>query len=936
MFQSIRARLLGLVLATVVPFTALIAYGLWSQWRTDEAEAHERAIGLAREVADQLDDHLDNIESVLTGLVHAVSLNPNNVPDNDALLERVKNEFASEFPGLISNIVLFAPDGTDMGRAVVGLKREVYHVRDRQYFEQILSGQKFSIGDVVYVRDRGQWVVHVARAVEDQHGQLRGVLAVAIVLENLQNVLKISTLPPASIVTIVDEKGVVLGRNVDFQDWVGRQVPLTNISRRFAEKESAAVVIWPDQVKRMTGSATTQRVAWLACVGLPTHIAFEAMMRRLSLSALFVSIAGIAAFAIAWMLSGRIVRPLRQLGKDAAVLASGELSHRTAIATRDEVGAVATAFNQMASSLEHRQEEAWRATDELRQAKDTLAAVIDASQVAIVCSNPERRIVLWNHAAVRMFGHSAREAIGHLTKIVPPGGVEQSNHLFRRAFGGETVRDVELKRMRKDGSLVDVRVSAAPMYHRDGTVRGVAWAYQDITERKKAEEQLRRIAHFDPLTGLPNRLSLEKELEHRLSACSDRPTAVALFDLDDFKDVNDMLGHSAGDELLVEVGHRLTDVAHRFGWAGPVCRLGGDEFIVLIPDCGDPRIIAEVVEAMLKRIGEPVEISGQNLQMASCAGIAIGPADGANVNELIANADLALYRAKSVGGRTHRLFVPVMRAEAHARRVLTSELRRAFDENEFELHFQPQIRLADNALVGAEALLRWRHPERGVLAPSAFIDALSDSAVAPSVGRWVLRTSCEQMAAWRARGLPLARIGVNLFPVQAHSETLVRDVEEALRGSGLAPEALELEITENIALNYQDAIEPLKALHDFGVELAFDDFGTGYASLSYLTRLPLARIKIDRSFIAKVSEDAENAAIVRSLIVMAHNLGLAVIAEGVESEAQASFLRNERCEEAQGYLYGKPLSVTEFEHYIRTGPSAAATQHAAHRRANAV
>jgi diguanylate cyclase (GGDEF)-like protein/PAS domain S-box-containing protein len=919
-----------LVLATVVPFTALIAYGFWSQWRTDEAEAHERAMSLAREVADQLDDHLENIESVLNGLVHAVSVSPNNVADNDAVLGRVKNDFEFEFPGLIYNIVLYASDGADMGRAV-GSRMEGHHVRERQYFQQIIvSGRKFAIGDVVPAHDSGQWVVHVARAVEDQNGQVRGVLAVAIVLENLQNVLKISTLPRASIVTIVDERGVVLGRSADYQSWVGRDLgPLTNILRRFAEKGSAAVVEWPDHVDRMTSSAPTEQAAWLASVGLPTHIAFETMMRKLSLSALFVSIAAIAAFAIAWMLSGRIVRPLRQLGKDAAVLASGELSHRTAIMTRDEVGAVATAFNRMASSLEHRQEEALRSADESRQAKDTLSAVIDASQVAIVCSDPARCIVLWNRAAVRMFGHTAREAIGHLTKIVPSDGVEQSNRLFRRAIGGETVRDVELKRMHKDGSLVDVRVSAAPMYHRDGTVRGVAWAYQNITERKRAEEQLRRIAHFDPLTELPNRLSLEKELGHRLSACSDRPTAVALFDLDDFKDVNDMLGHSAGDELLVEVGHRLTDVAHRFGWVGPVCRLGGDEFIVLMPDCGDPRAITEVVEAMLKRIGEPVEISGQSLQMASCSGIAIGPADGTSVKELIANADLALYRAKSVGGRTHRLFLPVMRAEAQARRVLTSELRRAFDENEFELHFQPQIRLADNAVVGAEALLRWRHPERGVLAPSAFIDALTDSAIAPSVGRWVLRASCEQMSSWRARGLQLARIGVNLFPAQAHGGTLVKDVEEALRGSGLSPQTLELEITENIALNYQDAIEPLKSLHDFGVELAFDDFGTGYASLSYLTRLPLARIKIDRSFIAKVGEDAENSAIVRSLIVMAHNLELAVIAEGVETEAQASFLRNERCEEAQGYLYAKPLSAAEFEHYVSTRPFATPTQRVA-------
>jgi diguanylate cyclase (GGDEF)-like protein/PAS domain S-box-containing protein len=528
---------------------------------------------------------------------------------------------------------------------------------------------------------------------------------------------------------------------------------------------------------------------------------------------------------------------------------------------------------------------------------------------------------LWNHAAVRMFGYSAEEVIGRQTKILPPGGYEQSMQLFQRAFGGEMQRDIEVKRMRKDGSLVDVRIAAAPMYHPDGTVRGVAWAYEDVTERKKAEEQLRRLAHFDPLTGLPNRLSLERELGRLLAGGQeDRPCAIALFDLDDFKEVNDMLGHAAGDELLIEVAHRLSEVAQSHDSVGPVCRLGGDEFIVLMAGCGDPRQVTEVVEAMLKRLAERVEIGGQILHPSGCAGIAIAPADGKSVADLMANADLALYQAKSVGGRTYRLFLPMLRAEAQARRVLTSELRRAFEKNEFELYFQPQVRLVDDAVVGVETLLRWRHPERGLLAPGAFIAALADSVIAPDVGRWILRSSCEQLAAWRTKGFELDRVGVNLFPAQAHGGSLVQDVTNALGESGLPSHALELEITENIALQYQDAIDPLKMLHDFGVRLAFDDFGTGYASLSYLTRLPLSRIKIDRSFVAKITEDAENAAIVRSLTVMAHNLGLEVIAEGVETEAQANFLRREGCEEVQGYFYAKPLPAAEFEQYFNSRP----------------
>ncbi len=368
---------------------------------------------------------------------------------------------------------------------------------------------------------------------------------------------------------------------------------------------------------------------------------------------------------------------------------------------------------------------------------------------------------------------------------MPPEGKAESQALFERAFSGETIRDVELKRLRKDGSP-DRRPDRPPRRCTiaDGTVRSVAWAYEDITDRKRAEEQLRRLAHYDQLTGLPNRLTLQKELGRLLSGDGgNRPTSIALFDLDGFKDVNDTLGHSTGDELLIEVGQRLINVAELRSEVGLVCRLGGDEFVVIIPGCGDPRVVGEIVESMLKRLAEPFTINDHVLHIGASAGVAIAPNDGANVDELIANADLALYQAKSDGGRLCRFFLPVLRAQAQARRGLDLELRRAYTENEFELYFQPQIRLADEAVVGAEALLRWRHPVRGILAPGAFIETLAESAIAPEVGRWIIRTACDQAASWRAMGLPLARVAVNLFPNQAHDDALPKDVEEALAAS---------------------------------------------------------------------------------------------------------------------------------------------------------
>jgi diguanylate cyclase (GGDEF)-like protein/PAS domain S-box-containing protein len=776
-----------------------------------------------------------------------------------------------------------------------------------------LAGQRLSIGEVVRTHLTGEWVLAVGSPVEDQEGRLRGVLAIGTQLKLFQAAFRMQGLPPGSVVRIVNEHGIVVAQSENGPDWIGRDLSDSeNVTRHLAAKEASGVEVWTDHIQRITGSSTAHQVAWLVSVGLPTNIAFATLVSRLRWGALLGTSALIAAFAIAWMFSGRIVRPLQQLEKDASALAAGALSHRSTVRTQDEVGNLADTFNRMAMSLERRHYE-------VQQSNDTLSAVIDASPVAIVCSDLDRRIMLWSRSAELLYGYTAEQTIGTPIKIVPPEGRAESLALYERARSGESIRDVEAKRRRKDGSFVDVRIAAAPLYHPDGTVRGVAWAHEDITDRKRAEEQLKRLAHYDPLTGLPNRLSLQKDLERLLSADGrNRPTSIALFDLDGFKDVNDTLGHSIGDQLLIEVGRRLIESTERRGEMDQVFRLGGDEFVVIIPDCGDPRVVGEIVDTMLKRLAEPFRINDQALHLGGSAGVAMAPNDGVNVDDLIANADLALYQAKSDGGGSYRLFMPILRAQAQARRGLDLELRRAFTENEFEIHFQPEIRLADNAVVGAEALLRWRHPERGILAPWAFIETLADSSIAPGVGRWIIHAACAQAAAWRAMGLPLSRIGINLFPAQLHGEALLKDIEDALRQTGLPGEALELEVTENVALNYEDAIEPLQKLCERGVKLAFDDFGTGYASLSYLTRFPLSRIKIDRSFVRNITDNAEHAAIVRSLIAMAHNLGLEVIAEGVETEAQAAFLLKEKCEEAQGFLYAKPLPAGEFEDYLRT------------------
>jgi diguanylate cyclase (GGDEF)-like protein/PAS domain S-box-containing protein len=926
-FTGIRSQLLGLVAAAVVPFLVLIGAGLWNQSGTAQAEAKNRALAEARVLAAQLDDHIGNLENVMLGLSRVVSTDPADAAANDTLLSGLK----AELPSFISDIVVAKPDGESIGSAF-GRR---YGIADRTFLHQVEAGQSITVGSPFRARADGRWVFPVAHPIRNAAGELQGVLIVGTLIEAFRGALRVSQLPAGSIVRIVSDTGIAVASFPEVPDWVGRDLSKSdNAPRRLRTREGSEIATWNDNVTRITGYSTAYRAPWLVAVGMPMEVASAAVATKLKWSGLFSLCAIALGSIIAWMLSGRIIRPLRQLERDAAVLAAGELSHRTSISPAGEFGKLADAFNQMACSLERQRNERPEHAKVLRQAKNTLDAVIDASPVAIACSDLDRKLFVWNRAAEDVYGYSGAEVLGRTIAVVPPDLKDAAAAMHRRACSGEVIRGVETRRLRKDGSYVDIRLAAAPLFGEDGALRGVAFVHEDITARKRAEEQLRQFAHFDPLTGLANRLTLTDTLG-RLLEDGDRQTTIAILDLDGFKDVNDTLGHSTGDQLLMEVAGRLKAAAASRAPDALACRLGGDEFVIVVPDCGSPLLMGEFAGEVLTRLSEVYTIGEHVLRLGASAGIAIAPLHGSGVDELLSNADLALYQAKKSGGRVYRFLTPTLRANAQSQRVLDSELRHAFANHEFELHYQPQVRLSDGAVTGAEALLRWRHPQRGLLEPYAFIDALAGNALALDIGRWVVETACAQAADWRGHGFSLARIAVNLFPKQLHHPSLIADVEAALARSRLPPELLELEITENSALNHEEVAKPLARLREHGVKIAFDDFGTGYASLRYLTLFPVSRIKIDRSFVHDIANGAKSAAVVRSLIGMAQSLGLEVVAEGVETGAQAAFLRNERCEEAQGFLYGKPLSAVDFAVYLSVARLVATAPDAAGRAAAA-
>ena len=533
---------------------------------------------------------------------------------------------------------------------------------------------------------------------------------------------------------------------------------------------------------------------------------------------------------------------------------------------------------------------------------------------AIICSNVDGGITFWNRSAERLFGYTAEEMLDHSgEKIIPDSWRRIYDAELDRVQHGERMeladRTIELSGLRKDGSEFPAEYSLSCWSEGNGVSIGAI--VRDITERRQNEERLFRLASLDALTDLPNRGAWRERLSKALAA--GQPASVLLLDLDGFKAVNDTLGHSAGDAVLREVAQRLELICET---ALMVARLGGDEFAVLLGG-NDARGARTVAERVIAAIASPFTFAGEKIDIGVSIGAAFAPLHGALPEELLGAADLALYRAKAAGRGRVEFFAPAFREVAVARRAFEQELRLAFEREEFEIYYQPQVATGNNALTGAEALIRWNHPDRGLLTPASFIDVLSEKPSATAVGEWVLRTACQQAAEWR-RWVPDFRIGVNLFEAQFRTGRLLSAVCQTLAECGLPPEALELEIVENILLrNDKKTLRLLQDLRKLGVGLAFDDYGTGFASLSLLKRYPVSRLKIDRSFIRDVTTDPADAAVVKAILYLGKAFGVDVIAEGVETLTQWEFLKRNKCAEVQGHLFGAAMSAADFTMNLR-------------------
>ncbi|ALL12442.1 putative bifunctional diguanylate cyclase/phosphodiesterase [Caulobacter henricii] len=550
------------------------------------------------------------------------------------------------------------------------------------------------------------------------------------------------------------------------------------------------------------------------------------------------------------------------------------------------------------------------ANETAERAENFMTAVVEAMpSMVFVKRADDHRYVLLNRAGEKTLGMSREEMIGRTdADFYSPEQAEIYAQRDRDLVASGEVRVIEEDLVpRKDGTMAILRTKKIAIFDSEGKAEYLVGVSEDIADRKRAEAQIARLAHYDPLTELPNRVLFQKDLGEALSrrARSGDKLAVHFIDLDRFKSVNDTLGHPLGDALLRIAAERLRGCVRD---GDTVARLGGDEFAVVQTGLADLTGATRLAERVVEAMAAPFDLQGHQVMIGASVGVSVAPSDGDDADELLKKADMALYRAKADGRGAFHFFERAMDEELQARRALELDLRRALTAGEFQLYYQPLYHLGDDRVTGCEALLRWNHPDRGMVSPADFIPIAEEIGLIVQLGEWVLRQACAEAATWPDH----VRLAVNLSPAQFRDRALVSTVVSALAVSGLPAQRLELEITESVLL--QDNVANMSMLHDLkalGVRISMDDFGTGYSSLSYLRSFPFDKIKIDQTFVRDILEDSDAMAIIKAVLDLGSSLGIVTTAEGVETVEQLNALRDQGCAEIQGYFISRPAPASE-------------------------
>ncbi len=558
---------------------------------------------------------------------------------------------------------------------------------------------------------------------------------------------------------------------------------------------------------------------------------------------------------------------------------------------------------------------------EKERAQVTLKCIGDA----VACTDIAGSITFLNLVAETMLGWSLQEAAGHpmaeVLRILDATNRETIPNPMAMAVGQN--RTVHLPSncilIRRDGFEIPIEDSVAPIHDREGQVTGAVIVFRDVSAARAMALEMAHLAQHDFLTGLPNRMLLNDRLGQAIALARRHTNKVAVLflDLDGFSHINDSLGHPIGDKLLQSVAQRVLGCVRN---SDTVSRQGGDEFVVLLSEVEAGENAAMSARRLLQAVAVVHSIDQHDLHVTASIGVSVYPDDGLDAETLIKNADTAMYQAKDNGRQSYQFFKPAMNVRAVERQSIEESLRRALERKEFALHYQPKINLRTREITGAEALLRWTHPIRGLVPPAQFIPVAEDCGLIVPIGNWVLREACQQARTWLDVGLPLASMAVNISAMEFRNENFLQGVFAILKDTDLDPRFLELELTESVLMKHADSTESiLKALRAKGIQLAVDDFGTGYSSLSYLRKFPVNALKIDQSFVRQISTAPDETTIVAAVISMGRNLKLRVVAEGVETQEELAFLQARQCDEAQGYFFSRPVLPQQFARLLETG-----------------
>ncbi|HEX5363012.1 MAG TPA: EAL domain-containing protein, partial [Gallionella sp.] len=612
-----------------------------------------------------------------------------------------------------------------------------------------------------------------------------------------------------------------------------------------------------------------------------------------------------------------VTRPLASLSERLRKLHPGNMTESTLQVPdghdADEIGMVVSTMNRLIEELRYSEELLRADADQLR----LHAGIFKNSHDAITITDMNGNIEAVNPAFSTITGYSSDEVVGKNPRFLQSGRQTQAfyaamwNSLLSNGFWTG-----EVWNRRKDGSFYAAWLSISALRNAAGKVEHYIGVTSDNTDYKEAQERIRKMAFYDQLTGLPNRSLLRDRVDRLFAQMrrGEKSFAIMFIDLDNFKRVNDSLGHHMGDLLLQEVAHRL---GHCVREVDTVSRQGGDEFVVLLPEC-DSDCAQAIAGRILDALSRPHHLEGNELVATPSIGISMFPRDARDFETLSKHADTALYRVKGEGRAGFQFFMPEMNIAAHKQLTVENQLRKAVESGGFTLHYQPQIDREQGKIIGMEALIRWDDPVLGSVPPDEFIPITEENGLIVPIGTWVLHEACAQNMRWQAMGLPPVPVSVNVSAVQMRQPNFVQVVADALEQSGLKPELLELELTERVAMaDVERSVQIMHQLNALGVGLFIDDFGTGYSSLAYLKRFPLKKLKIDKSFVRDLETNADDRTIANSIILLAHGLNLSVVAEGVENVAQLDILNEQGCDAVQGYYFSRALPADEFTEFFR-------------------